>query len=76
LIPCMLHLKNHVTEKIITMILRCELDEFTGVKMEYVCHVESVIPTHVLRTVTSPSNWKLRYSKTGNEPIVIENIQV
>jgi hypothetical protein len=71
LIPSILHLENRVTEKRLTMILRYGLEKYTGSKMEFV-----VIQTQVLGTIMSLSNWKLRYTKNGNEPIIIENIQV
>ena len=76
LIPCILHLENRVSEKILTMILRCGLDKYTGIKMEYVRELERLIQSEVLGTTTSPSNWKLRWTKTTNEPITIDNIQV
>jgi hypothetical protein len=71
LIPSILHLENRVTEKRLTMILRYGLEKYAGSKMEFV-----VIQTQVLGTIMSLSNWKLRYTKNGNEPIIIENIQV
>jgi hypothetical protein len=43
LIACILHLKNYVSEKILTMILRCGLDKYTRIKIEYIRNLEQII---------------------------------
>lgn len=58
------------------MILRSSLDKYTGIKLKYVRELVRLIQSEVLGTTTSPSNWKLRWTKTTNEPIAIDNIQV
>jgi hypothetical protein len=75
LIPCILHLENHVGEKIITMILQKGLEKFPGLAMHYIQELEDVIQRKVLGSKTSPSHWKLRWTRTTDGAHQIEPIQ-
>ncbi len=75
LIPCILHLENRVGEKIITMILRKGLERFPGIATHYIDELEDVIRRKVLGSTTSPSHWKLRWSRSVDGSHQIEPIQ-
>jgi len=50
LIPCILHLENHVGEKILTMILRKGLELFHGPKKGYFESLEALFQKRILGT--------------------------
>ena len=66
LIPCILHCENRVGEKILTIILRRQLDRYRGPKEEFLCAMESCFQNEVLGSENSPSHWKLKYSRDNN----------
>jgi hypothetical protein len=76
LIPCILHLENRVGEKLITIILRKGLDTYRGPKGHYLKFVEDAFQRQILGSETSPSHWKLKYSKDDNNNYRVEPIQV
>jgi len=75
LIPCILHLENRVGGKIITMILQKGLERFQGPASNYIQDLEDVIQRKVLGSDTSPSHWKLRWSRSADGAHQIEPIQ-
>ncbi len=48
LIPCILHLENHVGEKMITIILRKAMDEFHGRKKDFQSKMNTTFKTKYL----------------------------
>jgi hypothetical protein len=76
LIPCILHLEYHVTEKVLTILFRRKLNEFHGPKIEFLNAIETVLQTAVLGTIPSPSHWRLKHSKDANGQIILDPIQV
>jgi hypothetical protein len=60
------------------MILWYGLGKYTSIKIEYVYKLERLVQSEVLSTTIPhpPSKLKLRWSKTTNEPIAIDNFQV
>jgi hypothetical protein len=81
LIPCVLHLENRADEKILTCILRYGFNLFVGISSgeqcakSYICSIEEIIQRQVLGTEVSPSQWKLKWSKTA-DGIKIDNVQL
>lgn len=81
LIPCILHLENRADEKIITSILCYAFNEFMATcsteagARTFLNMIQDVFQKHILGTVESPSQWKLRWSK-GQDGIVIDSVQV
>ena len=76
LIPCILHCENRVGEKIITIILRRQLDKFSGQKMDFIDAMDETFQTKVLGSVTSPSHWRLKHSKDSDGQLKLESLQV
>jgi hypothetical protein len=76
LIPCILHLENHVAEKVLTILFQRKLNEFHGPKIEFLNAIETVLQTAVLGTIPSPSHWRLKHSKDAYGQIILEPIQV
>jgi hypothetical protein len=76
LIPCILHLENHVAEKALTILFRRKLNEFHGPKIEFLNVIEMVLQIAVLGTIPSPSHWRLKHSKDANGQIILVPIQV
>jgi hypothetical protein len=81
IIPCILHLENRSSEKIITTILRYCFCEFAAKNATEASHklflnrIQGVFQKEILGTVHSPSQWKLPWSK-GTDGIVIDHVQV
>ncbi len=81
IIPCLLHLENRASEKIITCILRHGFSKFMedhtteASAKSYLDTIQGVFQKEILGTVESPSQWKMQWSK-GSDGIVIENVQV
>jgi hypothetical protein len=76
LIPCILHCENRVGEKILTIILRRQLDQFRGPKASFVERMDLSFRTEVLGSDVSPSHWRLKHSKDPDGKILLEPIQV
>jgi hypothetical protein len=76
LIPCILHLENRTGEKMITMILRKGMELFQGPKDRYIQAMEHAFQTKILGSDSSPSHWKLKYSKEAGRDYKIEPVQV
>jgi hypothetical protein len=76
LIPCILHCENRVGEKILTTILRRQLDHFHGPKASFIERMDYIFRTEVLGSVDSPSHWRLKHSKDKDGNIQIEPFQV
>ncbi len=81
IIPCILHLENCSSEKIITTIIRYCFCEFAAQNATEASHklflnrIQGVFQKEILGTVHSPSKWKLPWSK-GTDGIVIDHVQV
>lgn len=76
LIPCILHCENRVGEKILTMILRAQLDRYVGQKEDFINHMERIFQQEVLGSQLSPSHWTLKRSKDTAGQVQLEPIQV
>ena len=76
LIPCIIHCENRVGEKIITILLRRQLDAFNGPKMEFIDKMDATFQTKVLGSVTSPAHWRLKHSKDSDGQVTLEPLQV
>jgi hypothetical protein len=76
LIPCILHLENRISEKIITIILRKGLDEFQGRKEDYISTMESIFQKKVLGTEDHPAHYRLYYERNSDGNVALEPIQV
>jgi hypothetical protein len=76
LIPCILHLENRIGEKMITIILRKALNDFSGQKDDFISHMNNVFRTKVLGTEYCPSQWRIPVSKDSEENFKIEHIQI
>jgi hypothetical protein len=76
LIPCILHCENRVGEKILSIIMRRQLDHFRGPKIDFIQSMEKTYQTEVLGTEISPAHWKLKYSKDKDGQIQLEPLQV
>ncbi len=76
LIPCILHCENRVGEKIITIILRRELDRFVGRKIEFIKRMEYAFQTAILGSESSHSQWKLKHTNEKDGQIKLDAIQV
>ncbi len=74
LIPCILHLENHVGEKIITMILWKGFNQFQGSAMEYIKMLQDTIQSNVLDSERSPSQWRLNFMRSKDGAIEISPI--
>jgi hypothetical protein len=59
--PCILHLKNHVGEKIITMIIRFGLQKCQQAPLTYLAELQDVFRKEVLGSPECPSQWKLPF---------------
>jgi hypothetical protein len=76
LIPCILHCENRVGEKILTILLRRQLDHFAGPKMDFIQQMDATFQTKILGTETAPAHWKLKHSKDNNGQIILEPLQI
>jgi len=76
LIPCILHCENRVGEKIITILLRRQLDKFIGPKINFIDAMDETFQTKILGSVTSPSHWRLKHSKDSEGQLKLEPLQV
>jgi hypothetical protein len=76
LIPCILHCENRVGEKIITILLWRQLDQYIGPKMDFIDSMDRMFQSKVLGSMTSPSHWRLKHSKDSEGQIRIEPLQV
>jgi hypothetical protein len=56
LIPCILHCENRVGEKIITILLRRQMDHYRGPKDEFLKDLQNTLQREVLGTQQSPSH--------------------
>jgi hypothetical protein len=78
----MLHLEKMRNDKIIICILRYGFNQFIGSSSKsdasahtFISGMQHVIQRQVLGTNECPSQWKLKWSKTG-DGMVIVNVQV
>jgi hypothetical protein len=76
LIPCILHLENRIGEKMITIILRKALNDFSGRKDDFISHMNAVFRTKVLGTEDCPSQWRIPVSKDSEENFKIVHMQI
>lgn len=76
LIPCILHLENHVGEKIMTIIIRKALDEYWGQKEAFLAHMNNIFKTRVLGSDQCPSQWNIPFSKDDNSNYKVKRIPV
>jgi hypothetical protein len=63
LIPCILHCENRVGEKILTILLRRQLDHFPGPKIDFIQRMDATFKTKILGTEFSPAHWNVKHSK-------------
>jgi hypothetical protein len=75
LIPCILHCENRVGEKIITILLRRQMDQYRGPKDEFLKDLQNTLQREVLGTQQSPSHWTLKHSKDPTGQVRLEPIQ-
>jgi hypothetical protein len=57
LIPCILHCKNHVGEKILTILLWRQLDHFPGPKMDFIQRMDTTFKTQIQHMKQAERNW-------------------
>jgi len=75
LIPCILHLKNRVGEKIINMIIRFGFQKRQQSPTEFIRNLQQLFRTEVLGTPECPSQWKVPFSTDTDGSVKIEPIQ-
>jgi hypothetical protein len=75
LIPCILHCENHVGKKIITIVLRRQIDHYRGPKEEFLKDLQNTLQREVLGTQQSPSHWTLKHSNDPTGQVHLKTIQ-
>jgi hypothetical protein len=76
LIPCILHCKNRVGEKKLTILLWRQLDHFPGPKIDFIQRMDATFKTQILGTEISSAHWNIKHSKDNNGQIIIKPLQV
>jgi hypothetical protein len=75
LIPCILHLENHVGEVVVTMIIRLGLEKSERAASAFITELQEVFQKEVLGSAKSPSQWKIPFKRELDGSIQLEPIQ-
>jgi hypothetical protein len=75
-IPCIMHLENHVGEKLITVLLAIGANRFQEQHAvvtlnAYASSIQDIVNTSMIGTITRPKQWKVPTNESGDAVVKV-----